>query len=289
MIIAILISIHLLADFLFQTSAYSEKKRKILKSLLLHCLIYFIVFEIVLLPILQFKKAFLLGMIISVLHFFINFTKNKLEKSFPQRRLQIWIFSINQLIHFALLIGMNYIFKLENSVSNLYLKLEGYENFKTIILYISVFSIIFEPASVLIRKLFISISPKTYPKAYSEELKAGNIIGKLERTIIAILLLNNQFGLIGFVLTAKSIARFKQMENRDFAEKYLVGTNNMNDLYYYINYKYGSNIKSNEEFLNTLPVIPLLQEYDTVLSHSSVRGINANPSGDIYLKYINMQ
>ena len=50
-------------------------------------------------------------------------------------------------------------------------------------------------------------------------------------------------------------------------EKYLVGTNNMNDLYYYINYKYGSNIKSNEEFLNTLPVIPLLQEYDTVLSH----------------------
>jgi len=70
-------------------------------------------------------------------------------------------------------------------------------------------------------------------------------------------------------------------------EKYLVGTNNMNDLYYYINYKYGSNIKSDEEFLNTLPVIPLLQEYDTVLSHSNVRGLNVSPSGDIYLKYIN--
>ena len=224
MIVAILISVHLLADFLFQTSAYSEKKRKKLKPLLLHCFIYFIVFEIVLLPILQFKKVFLLGMIISVLHFFINFTKNKLEKSFPQRRLQIWIFSINQLIHFALLIGMNYIFNLENSVSNLYLKLEGYENFKIIVLYTSVFSIIFEPASLFIRKLFTSISPKIYPKANLEELKAGNIIGKLERIIIAILLLNNQFGVIGFVLTAKSIARFKQMENRDFAEKYLIGT-----------------------------------------------------------------
>ena len=224
MIIAILISIHLLADFLFQTSAYSEKKRKILKSLLLHCFIYFIIFEIVLLPILQFKKVFLLGVIISVLHFLINFIKNKLEKSFPQRRLQIWIFSINQLIHFALLIGMYYIFNLENSVTNLYINLQGYENFKTIILYISVFSIIFEPASVFIRKLFISISSKTYPKENLEELKAGNIIGKLERTIIAILLLNNQFGLIGFVLTAKSIARFKQMEDKDFAEKYLIGT-----------------------------------------------------------------
>ena len=224
MIVAILISVHLLVDFLFQISAYSEKKRKILKPLLLHCLIYFIVFEIVLLPILQFKKAILLGMIISTCHFLINFTKNKLEKSFPQRRLQIWIFSINQLIHFFIIIAMYFILNLENSVSNLYINLQGYENFKTIILYISVFSIIFEPASVFIRKLFTSISPKTYPKANLEELKAGNIIGKLERIIIAILLLNNQFGVIGFVLTAKSIARFKQMENRDFAEKYLIGT-----------------------------------------------------------------
>ena len=72
-------------------------------------------------------------------------------------------------------------------------------------------------------------------------------------------------------------------------EKYLVGTNNMNDLYYYINYKYDTDIKSDEEFLDNLPVIPLLQEYDTVLSHSNVRGINVSPSGDIYLKYINMQ
>ena len=224
MIVAILISVHLLADFLFQTSAYSEKKRKKLKPLLLHCFIYFIIFEIVLLPILQFKKLFLLGVIISVLHFLIIFTKNKLEKSFPQRRLQIWIFSINQLIHFVILIGIYYIFNLANSVSNLYINLEGYENFKIIILYISVFSIIYEPASVFIRKLFTSISSKTYPKTNLEELKAGNIIGKLERIIIAILLLNNQFGVIGFVLTAKSIARFKQMENRDFAEKYLIGT-----------------------------------------------------------------
>jgi len=224
MIVAILISVHLLADFLFQTSAYSEKKRKMLKPLLLHCFIYFIVFEIVLLSILQFKKAFLLGMIISVLHFLINFTKNKLEKSFPQRRLQIWIFSISQLIHFFIIIAMYFILNLENSVSNLYINLQGYENFKTIILYISVFSIIFELASVFIRKLFTSISPKTYPKANLEELKAGNIIGKLERIIIAILLLNNQFGVIGFVLTAKSIACFKQMENKDFAEKYLIGT-----------------------------------------------------------------
>lgn len=42
--------------------------------------------------------------------------------------------------------------------------------------------------------------------------------------IIATLVLNNQLGAIGFVLTAKTIARFKQLEDREFAERYLVGT-----------------------------------------------------------------
>ena len=53
---------------------------------------------------------------------------------------------------------------------------------------------------------------------------AGSIIGKLERIITAILLLGNQYSVIGLVLTAKSIARFKQLEDKDFAEKYLIGT-----------------------------------------------------------------
>ncbi|WP_029758023.1 DUF3307 domain-containing protein [Fusobacterium nucleatum] len=224
MIIAILISVHLLADFLFQSSTISERKRQEKKGLILHCLIYFIVFEILFFILFQCEKAFLLGLIISVLHFLINYIVNKLEKYFPKRRLQLLFFSLNQLIHIVMIVGMYCILNLENLTNNFYTKLQTYEDFKIIVLYISVFSIILDPASVFIRKLFISISSKTYSKTNSEELKAGNIIGKLERIIIAILLLNNQFGVIGFVLTAKSIARFKQMENRDFAEKYLIGT-----------------------------------------------------------------
>ena len=219
MIVAILISVHLLADFLFQSSAVLERK-----FLFLHCFIYFVVFEILFFILFQCEKTFLLGLSISILHFLINLIKNKLEKRFPQRRLQLLFFLLNQLVHIIMIIGIYYIFNLENLTNNFYIKLQNYENFKTIILYILIFSIILDPASVFIRKLFISISSKTYPKIYSEELKAGNIIGKLERIIIAILLLNNQFGVIGFVLTAKSIARFKQMENKDFAEKYLIGT-----------------------------------------------------------------
>ena len=65
---------------------------------------------------------------------------------------------------------------------------------------------------------------KVSEKIEKEGAKIGSWIGILEREIILILGLMGQFGAIGFVLTAKSLARFKQLENKSFAEKYLVGT-----------------------------------------------------------------
>lgn len=57
-----------------------------------------------------------------------------------------------------------------------------------------------------------------------EVAKIGSWIGILEREIILLLGLLGQYGAIGFVLTAKSLARYKQLEKKAFAEKYLVGT-----------------------------------------------------------------
>lgn len=93
----------------------------------------------------------------------------------------------------------------------------------TIIRYILIFIIITDPASVFVKKLSIYISGGTNCN-HTTEPPVGSIIGKLERFIIAILVLYGEIGAIGFVLTAKSLARFKQLENQDFAEKYLVGT-----------------------------------------------------------------
>lgn len=75
---------------------------------------------------------------------------------------------------------------------------------------------------------------------------------------------------------------------------YLLGTNNLKDFYYYINYKYQNSnkkllIKNEEEFLEKLPVIPLNKIYTTVLVHSNVQGLYMSPSGDIYLKYVYMK
>lgn len=54
--------------------------------------------------------------------------------------------------------------------------------------------------------------------------RAGRYIGMLERAIILSLTLADAFTAIAFVLTAKSIARYKELESRSFAEYYLAGT-----------------------------------------------------------------
>ncbi|MEA4897323.1 MAG: DUF3307 domain-containing protein [Christensenellaceae bacterium] len=53
---------------------------------------------------------------------------------------------------------------------------------------------------------------------------SGRMIGYLERLIILFLLINGQYGSIAFVLTAKSVARFKDLEKQINAEYYLIGT-----------------------------------------------------------------
>lgn len=56
------------------------------------------------------------------------------------------------------------------------------------------------------------------------EYNRGRVIGLLERVLIYSFVLGGQFGAIGFVLAAKGFTRFKELENRSFAEYVLIGT-----------------------------------------------------------------
>ena len=54
--------------------------------------------------------------------------------------------------------------------------------------------------------------------------RLGATIGILERLLICALVLGNGLFAIGLVVTAKTLARFKQLDDREFAEYYLLGT-----------------------------------------------------------------
>lgn len=56
------------------------------------------------------------------------------------------------------------------------------------------------------------------------EYNAGRVIGILERIFVYYFVLNGQLTAIGFILAAKSFARFKDLDQREFAEYVLIGT-----------------------------------------------------------------
>ncbi len=58
----------------------------------------------------------------------------------------------------------------------------------------------------------------------ARELNAGRLIGILERIIMLLLVAGGSVGSIGFVLAAKAFARFRDLDERAFAEYVLVGT-----------------------------------------------------------------
>lgn len=87
-------------------------------------------------------------------------------------------------------------------------------------------------ANLLIRLVIdrLSLKPKdpvtdpTDKRLINKEYQRGRIIGILERLTIFTLVFTAQYSAMGFVLAAKAMARFKTLDDRDFAEYFLVGT-----------------------------------------------------------------
>jgi hypothetical protein len=56
------------------------------------------------------------------------------------------------------------------------------------------------------------------------EIARGRAIGALERALVLTLVLLGEYGAVGWIIAAKSLARFKALEDREFAEYFLIGT-----------------------------------------------------------------
>lgn len=64
----------------------------------------------------------------------------------------------------------------------------------------------------------------TYMIYPASDRSRGRMIGYIERLLIVIFVVSGSFAGIGFIVAAKSVARFKQMDDRQFAEYFLLGT-----------------------------------------------------------------
>ncbi len=62
-------------------------------------------------------------------------------------------------------------------------------------------------------------------RSYTTEINGvGRYIGLVERAIIVCLVAVNATGAIGFIIALKALARFKQFDDRRFAEYYIIGS-----------------------------------------------------------------
>lgn len=78
------------------------------------------------------------------------------------------------------------------------------------------------PSSFLMRYALLAIFPDGIYERERDNI--GSIIGNIERIIVFTLSVMDLYPSIALVITAKSLARFKQLEDRSFAERYLIGT-----------------------------------------------------------------
>ncbi len=73
----------------------------------------------------------------------------------------------------------------------------------------------------------IPVAPETdTPQKQKDdiELDRGKIIGILERSFYYFLILSNNFGGIAIIIALKSLARFKRLEEKEFAQYFLIGS-----------------------------------------------------------------
>ena len=94
-------------------------------------------------------------------------------------------------------------------------------HFATLVL-ITIFLFCTKPANIFIREIFNAFS--VFFTGKSEDLpNAGRLIGITERWMVLVFILIGQFGAVGFLITAKSILRFKDGDYLK-TEYVLIGT-----------------------------------------------------------------
>lgn len=204
---------HLCTDFVFQNNQLAaDKNTKGFKSkfLVWHGLI-----ALSLSWCLSFQFNFILGaLIIGVSHYLIDGFKPYLNKN---TALGKYSFYIDQFLHVSMFIVVTLIFFdtiTMQPVVNL-LPIKAY-----VVLFAG-FLFILKPTNIFIKEMLSTFDIET--TANNELERAGRLIGILERILVVMFVLINQFAAIGFLIAAKSILRYKDTDLLK-TEYVLIGT-----------------------------------------------------------------
>ena len=174
-----------------------------------HAVIIFFVTAFVLFDI----KFWFVACLLSLSHFFIDGLKSWTEKKKINNKVihgsdnELYIFLIDQLLHvviiyFAARVLIKHGWECPEFLDKL--------NLKTLVFVLMLF-VCGTPANILTRELLITFHIMKNGDKSVDEPQIGRIIGVIERCLIVFFMFVNQFAAIGFIITAKSILRFKDL------------------------------------------------------------------------------
>ncbi len=201
---------HILGDYIFQTDASAKEKNENgfkSKFILKHTLITFICSLV-----LSFDCNFILCSLgITASHFIIDGLKNKLNKG-------RFSFFIDQTLHIVMIVLFVWIFELYFKENQL-LKITNTK----LLLIITGYLICLKPANIFIREVLVVAKIESISDTTTELKNAGKLIGILERILVLTFVIIGKLEVIGFMIAAKSILRYKDT-NTIKTEYVLIGT-----------------------------------------------------------------
>ena len=212
---------HTIGDFLLQSDTMAKGKTNKWTMLLGHVLLYALTMCAVFFCA-PTAQAWLAFAILSAAHALVDLARIHVAKGLCARG-RLVSYCADQLLHLGTVV-LVWALLLRGQSSAMLQSLSTRSWFRPTLLCGALCCLLWDPTAVLVRKVFELFQTPGTKKGDDVLARSGELIGKLERLIVAALVLCNAPTAIGFVLTAKSVARFKDMEQKGFAERYLVGT-----------------------------------------------------------------
>ncbi|OBT12081.1 hypothetical protein A9264_02780 [Vibrio sp. UCD-FRSSP16_10] len=198
--------LHVVIDFYLQPKSWiqdkHDKKERSIK-LYIHSSIHALVSSIPILFITtNWYTIICMLIIIGVSHYLIDLVKTYLGK-------KLRYFLLDQILHITVLVAVAlHVSPLDLSISTMTDIIITKSNLAIALAYI----VIYQPTSIVIGSVLSKYTPGVNEE--NEDLISGGVvIGYLERTLILTFTITGQFSVIGFILAAKSIFRFGELNN----------------------------------------------------------------------------